>query len=68
VAKYDTVVGPIGTAISVLVFLYFSSVILLLGAELVRAGALEAEAAARAAQQAVSSDSGPPGAAAQPRG
>lgn len=50
VAKYDTVFGPIGTAISVLVFLYFSSVILLLGAELVRAGALEAEAAARAAR------------------
>jgi membrane protein len=50
VAKYDTVFGPIGTAISVLVFLYFSSVILLLGAELVRAGALEAEAQARAAR------------------
>lgn len=49
VAKYDTVFGPIGTAISVLVFLYFSSVILLLGAELVRAGALEVEAARRAA-------------------
>jgi membrane protein len=50
VAKYDTVFGPIGTAISVLVFLYFSSVILLLGAELVRAGALEVESAQRAAR------------------
>jgi membrane protein len=44
VAKYDTLFGPIGTAISVLVFLYFSSVVLLLGAELVRANALEVEA------------------------
>ncbi len=50
VAKYDTLFGPIGTAISVLVFLYFSSVILLLGAELVRAGALEADASARGAR------------------
>ncbi len=43
VAHYDSVFGPIGTAISLLVFLYFSSVILLLGAELVRAEVLEKE-------------------------
>jgi membrane protein len=60
VAKYDTVFGPIGTAISILVFLYFSSVILLLGAELVRAGALEAEAAALAARQPAAAASGSP--------
>ena len=47
VAKYDSVFGPIGTALSLLVFLYFSSVVLLLGAEFVRAKALEAEARAR---------------------
>jgi membrane protein len=41
VAKYDTVFGPLGTAISLLVFLYFSSVILLLGAEVSRASAQE---------------------------
>lgn len=41
VAKYDTVFGPIGTAVSLLVFLYFSSVVLLLGAEVARASAQE---------------------------
>lgn len=41
VAKYDTLFGPIGTAISLLVFLYFSSVVLLLGAEVSRASAQE---------------------------
>src|SRR5947208_1010208 len=41
VAKYDTVFGPIGTAVSLLVFLYFSSVVLLLGAEVSRASAQE---------------------------
>jgi len=47
VAKYNSVYGPIGTALSLLVFLYFSSVVLLIGAEFVRATALEAEARAR---------------------
>jgi membrane protein len=41
VAHYDTVFGPIGTAVSLLVFLYFSSVVLLLGAEVVRSSAAE---------------------------
>lgn len=41
VARYDTVFGPIGTAVSLLVFLYVSSVLLLLGAEVARAAALE---------------------------
>jgi membrane protein len=43
IARYDTVFGPLGTAISLLVFLYFSSVILLLGAEVARASAQELE-------------------------
>lgn len=43
VAKYDTIFGPLGTAISLLVFLYFSSVILLLGAEVARASAQEVD-------------------------
>ncbi len=62
VAKYDTLFGPIGTAISVLVFLYFSSVVLLLGAELVRSNALEVEAAraARREATAVGEGAGPP--------
>jgi membrane protein len=43
VAKYDTLFGPIGTAVSLLVFLYFSSVVLLFGAEVSRASAQELE-------------------------
>ena len=41
IARYDTVFGPIGTAVSLLVFLYFSSVLLLLGAEVAHASARE---------------------------
>jgi membrane protein len=41
VAKYDTAFGPISAAISLLVFLYFASVIVLLGAEVARANVLE---------------------------
>jgi membrane protein len=47
IAKYDTVFGPIGTGISLLVFLYFSSVVLLLGGELARANLREVEAERR---------------------
>ena len=51
VAKYDTVFGPIGTAISLLVFLYFSSVVLLLGAEVSRASAQEIDPDRRPAEE-----------------
>jgi membrane protein len=44
IAKYDSAFGPISTAITLLVFLYFASVIVLLGAEVARASALEHEA------------------------
>jgi membrane protein len=50
VAKYNSVFGPIGTGITVLVFLYFSSVVLLLGAEVARANTLEIEARRRASR------------------
>lgn len=43
VANYDSAFGPISTAITLLVFLYFSSVIVLLGAEFARANALDDE-------------------------
>jgi len=43
VADYQSAFGPISTAITLLVFLYFGSLILLAGAEVVRAFALEAE-------------------------
>jgi len=45
IARYDTVFGPIGTAVSLLVFLYFSSIMLLLGAEVVHSSWAEARAA-----------------------
>jgi membrane protein len=44
IANYDTAFGPISAAISLLVFLYFASVIVLLGAEVARANVLENEA------------------------
>jgi membrane protein len=51
VAKYDSVFGPIGTAVSLLVFLYFSSVVLLLGAEVSRASAQELDPDRRPAEE-----------------
>jgi membrane protein len=42
IARYDTAFGPISATISLLVFLYFASVIVLLGAEVARANVLEA--------------------------
>jgi membrane protein len=49
IARYDTVFGPISTAVSLLVFLYFSSVVVLIGAEVVRGTVLEREAREAAA-------------------
>jgi membrane protein len=43
IANYDSAFGPLSTGITLLVFLYFASVIVLLGAEFARAGALEDE-------------------------
>jgi membrane protein len=45
VADYQSFFGPIATGITMLVFLYFASVIVLLGAEFARANALEDETA-----------------------
>jgi membrane protein len=41
VANYDTAFGPISATISLLVFLYFASVVVLLGAEVARASVVE---------------------------
>jgi membrane protein len=41
IARYDTAFGPISATISLLVFLYFASVIVLLGAEVARGNVLE---------------------------
>ena len=43
VANYESAFGPLSTGITLLVFLYFASVIVLLGAEFARASALEDE-------------------------
>jgi membrane protein len=48
VANYDSAFGPISAAISLLVFLYFASVIVLLGAEVARASVLDDTMAAPA--------------------
>ncbi|MGH2455231.1 MAG: YihY/virulence factor BrkB family protein [Candidatus Limnocylindria bacterium] len=44
VARYDSAFGPVSAAISLLVFLYFASVIVLLGAEVARASVIDDEA------------------------
>ena len=43
VANYGSAFGPLSTGITLLVFLYFASVIVLLGAEIARASALDHE-------------------------
>jgi membrane protein len=43
VADYDSAFGPLSTGVTLLVFLYFASVIVLLGAEFARAGVLDDE-------------------------
>ncbi len=43
IANYDSAFGPLSTGITLLVFLYFASLIVLLGAEFARASALEDE-------------------------
>src|SRR5687768_11548277 len=43
VANYDSAFGPLSTGVTLLVFLYFASLIVLLGAEFARASALEDE-------------------------
>lgn len=43
VARYDTAFGPISTGITLLVFLYFASLIVLFGAEVARANVIDRE-------------------------
>lgn len=43
IARYDSAFGPISTAITLLAFLYFASVVVLLGAEFARASVLDDE-------------------------
>ncbi|HTE65649.1 MAG TPA: YihY/virulence factor BrkB family protein [Candidatus Binatia bacterium] len=45
IARYDTAFGPISAGVSLLVFLYFASLVVLFGAEVARANVLESEAA-----------------------
>ena len=43
VARYESFFGPISTVITLLVFLYFASMVVLLGAEIARANVLEGD-------------------------
>jgi hypothetical protein len=43
VARYDSAFGPLSTGITLIVFLYFASVIVLLGAEFARARTIDDE-------------------------
>ena len=70
VANYDSAFGPLSTGVTLLVFLYFASVIVLLGAEFARASAIEDEVGSIAAADprflpAVTDT--PPGPASAPR-
>jgi membrane protein len=58
VARYDSAFGPISTAITLLAFLYFASVVVLLGAEFARASAVDDEIQARKARQAAQARAG----------
>jgi membrane protein len=49
IANYESAFGPISTAITLLAFLYFASVVVLLGAEVARASAIDDEVQAREA-------------------
>jgi membrane protein len=52
VARYETAFGPISTAITLLVFLYFAGVVVLLGAEVARAVVIDDELSASQAEPA----------------
>ena len=43
IANYDSAFGPLSTAITLIVFLYFASLIILIGAEFARARTLDNE-------------------------
>jgi membrane protein len=48
IADYDSAFGPISTAITLLVFLYFASMVVVVGAEFARANVVDSELSARA--------------------
>lgn len=50
IARYDSFYGPLSAGISLLVFLYFASCVVLIGAEVARANALSGESPIRAAE------------------
>lgn len=71
IANYESAFGPISTGITLLVFIYFASVIVLLGAEFARANAMDSELAAVTVADPrflpVVQGDGPPGPAPAPR-
>lgn len=71
IANYGSAFGPISTGITLLVFIYFASIVVLVGAEFARANALDAELAEITAADPrflpVPQPPGPPGPAPSPR-
>jgi membrane protein len=64
IANYDSAFGPISTGVTLLVFLYFASLIVLLGAEVARAAVLDRQAVVATAEepdQAPATRVAPPG-------
>lgn len=71
IANYESAFGPISTGITLLVFIYFASIVVLLGAEFARANAMDAEMAEITSADPrflpVLQPPGPPGPAPVPR-
>jgi virulence factor BrkB len=71
IANYENAFGPISTGITLLVFIYFASIVVLVGAEFARANAMDAEMAEPTVADPrflpVPQPPGPPGPAPAPR-
>jgi membrane protein len=71
IANYESAFGPISTGITLLVFIYFASIVVLVGAEFARANAMDAEMAQITAADPrflpVPQGMGPPGPASAPK-
>lgn len=71
IANYESAFGPISTGVTLLVFIYFASIVVLIGAEFARANAMDAEMAEITAADPrflpVPQLAGPPGPAPSPK-
>ena len=60
IARYDSFFGPLAAGISLLVFLYFASCVILIGAEVARANALSEESSIAVAEAQQAADAPEP--------